>query len=229
MIKISHAAALAAAALAAALAGPALAQTAQPAAPDSTSDGAVPTAPSPLEPDAAAPTTLTVIPDEVVRGETAPVITVPGIAVGTITLEPGPGSNGSVSVSAALDAATKSGFLGQILSGRPYTVFVPSNGALDGVPQDRLAEIFEEPDRTAQVIQGYVIEGNFDTDAVLAMARDAGGEATVTSLEGTPIVIAAEGDELTVNGARVVVPNLGYAGLVAHIIDGAFLPGEPAQ
>ena len=216
-----------AACLATSLAGVLHAQTSLPSEP--APEAAVPTAPSPLEPEDAAETTLTVIPEEVVRGETAPVITVPGIAVGTITLEPGPGTEDSVSVSAALDAAIKSGFLGQILSGRPYTIFVPSNDALDGVPQDALAQVFDDPDELAATIQGYVIEGNVDTTAAQALARDAGGEVTVTSLEGTPIVIAIDGDALTINGARVVVPNLGYAGLVAHVIDGAFLPGRPAQ
>jgi hypothetical protein len=218
MIKLSRAAAC----FAAAMAGPALAQNAQPA-------DAVPTAPSPLEPDAAAPVTLTVIPEEVVRGETAPVITVPGIAVGTVRLEAGPGSGDSVSVGAALDAAIKSGVLGQILSGQPYTIFVPSNGALDTVPQDVLADVFDDPDRIAEVIRGYIVEGHVDTDAAFAMAREAGSQITIESISGAPIVIAAEGENLSINGAQVVVPNLGYASLVAHIIDGAFLPGEPAR
>ena len=56
--------------------------------------------------------------------------------------------------------------------------------------------------------------------------EEAGGQVTIPSLDGAPVVVAIDGDALTVNGARVVVPNLGYAGLVAHIIDGAFLPGE---
>lgn len=220
MTKLS----LAAAFLASGLAGAALAQVAEPGMP---ADSVVPTAP--LSPSATTATTLTVIPEEVVRGETAPVITVPSIAIGTVTLEPGPGVEGSVSVSRAMDAAIKSGFLGQILSGRPYTVFVPNNPALEAVPQDALAQVFDDPVQIAQVIQGYVIEGNLDTDAAFALARDAGGQVSVASLDGTPIVIAAEGDMLTINGAQVVVPNLGYAGLVAHIIDGAFLPGQPAQ
>lgn len=173
-------------------------------------------------------TTLTVIPEEVVRGEAAPVITVPGIAVGTITLEPGPGEEGGVSVGAAIEAANASGFLGQILSGQPYTIFVPTDAALGEVPQDALAEVLDDQARIAQVIQGYVIEGNLDTDAAIALAREAGGQVTVPSLDGASIVIAVEGEELTINGARVVVPNLGYASLVAHIIDGAFLPGQPA-
>ena len=218
---------LAAACLACVLAVPALAQTSLPSDPAIESD--VPTAPSPLDPDDAAETLLTVIPDEVVRGETAPVIEVPGIAVGTITLESGPGAEGSVSIGAAMDAAIKSGFLGQILSGRPYTIFVPSNAALDAAPQDALAQVFEDPDRISEVMQGYVIEGKVDTDAAFALARDGGGSVTVESLQGTPIVIAAEGDALTINGASVVVPNLGYAGIVAHIIDGAFLPGQAVR
>lgn len=213
---------LAAASLALGLADPALAQDAQ----EGDADPAL--ANEAQEGDDAA-TTLTVIPEEVVRGETAPVITVPGIAVGTITLEPGPGAEGSVSVGTAMDAAITSGFLGQLLSGRPYTIFVPSNAALDAVPQDALAQVLDDPTRVAQVIQGYVIEGNVDTDAAIALAREAGGQVSVPSVEGTPIVIAVEGDDLTVNGARVLVPNLGYASIVAHIIDGAFLPGQPAQ
>lgn len=213
--------------LVAAMALPALAQTTPPAAP---SGGDIsPTSSARKVPESGNPTTLTTIPDDVVSGETAPVITVPGIAVGTVTLEPGPGGEGSVSIGTAMDAAVKSGFLGQILSGQPYTIFVPSNAAFEAVPQDTLGEVTEDPDRLTEVIQGYVIDGNVDTDAALAMAREAGGEVTVESLEGTPIVIAAEGDELTINGAQVVVPNLGYAGIVAHIIDGAFLPGEPAR
>lgn len=220
MIRLS----LAAACLASGLSGAALAQD--------TLDGddAGPTDLSNEEQEGDdAPTTLTVIPEEVVRGEAAPVITVPGIAVGTINLESGPGDEGSVSVGAALEAANRSGFLGQILSGQPYTVFVPTNAALDAVPQDALAQVVDDQDQIAQVIQAYVIKGNLDTDALLALAEEGGGQATVESLDGAPVVVAVEGEELTINGSRVVVPNLGYAGIVAHIIDGAFLPGEPAE
>ena len=224
MIKLT----LAAAILASGAAGLAHAQTAATSS-DGDGTGPVPVAPSPLDPENAAETTLTVIPEAVVRGETAPVVTVPGIAVGTVTLEAGPGAEGSVSVAAAMDAAIKSGFLGQLLSGRPYTVFMPTNGALDGVPQDALVQAFADPDGLTQVIQAYVIEGQVDTDAALALTREGGGQATVEALDGSPIVIAAEGDALTINGASVVVPNIGYAGLVAHIIDGAFLPGQMAQ
>jgi len=207
---------MAAIALAAGLAAPAVAQ-----------DDAEPPVPRP-EIDESTPTTLTVIPEEVVRGEVAPVITVPSIAAGTVTLEAGPGAEGNVSVGAAMEAANGSGFLGELLSGRPYTIFLPTDAALDAVPQDALAQVLDDPAALAEVIQGYVVEGNLDTDAVLALAREAGGEASLTSLAGTPIVVAVDGDDLTVNGARVVVPNLGYAGLVGHIIDGAFLPGQPA-
>ena len=212
--------------LAAGLSGHAQAQATAPAA--GAGADVVPTAPSEQTPGMSTATALTIVPEELVRGETAPVLTVPGIAIGTVSLEPGPGVEGAVSVSAAMDAAIKSGFLGQILSGRPYTIFMPSNAALEAVPQDALAAVFEDPDRMSEVMQGYVIEGNVDTDAAIALAREGGGQVSVESVAGSPIVIAVEGDALTVNGARVIVPNLGYAGLVTHIIDGAFLPGQPA-
>ena len=180
---------LAAAALAGGLAAPALAQ-----------DDAESPTPTP-EIDESTPTTLTVIPDEVIRGEVAPTITVPAIAVGTVTLEPGPGAEGTVSVGAVMEAAVTSGFLGELLTGRPYTIFMPTTAALAAVPEDALAEVTGDPAALSEVIQGYVVEGTFDTDAALALAREGGGEATVTSLTGTPIVLAAEGDDLTVNGA----------------------------
>jgi hypothetical protein len=190
-------------------------------------DDAEPAVPVP-EIDESTPTTLTVIPDEVVRGEVAPLITVPSIAVGTVNLTAGPGEEGSVSVGGALEASVTSGLLGEILSGRPYTIFMPTNDALAQVPQDALAQLLDDPVRLAEVIKGYVVEGNIDTDAALALTREGGGEATMTSLGGSPVVVAAEEGALTVNGAQVLVPNLGYAGLVVHIIDGAILPGQPA-
>lgn len=184
---------------------------------------------APVEAPVVAPAAPVAPAEDVQRPDVAPVVPVPNIAVGTVLIEPGPGTPGADSVSGAIDASIKSGFLGQLLQGQPYTVFIPTNDALAAVPQGPLVALQGNPDELAQVVQGYTLDGNLDSDALIALAREGGGSATLESLQGTPIIVSVEGDELTINGAKVAASNFSYAGLIMHVIDGAFLPGGAAR
>ncbi len=128
-------------------------------------------------------------------------------------------------VQTAIDAATTAGLLETLTSGEAYTAFVPTNEAIESV-QDAATDILADQEQTAQLIQGYVIEGNVLAADAIALVNDGGGTASVDSLAGTPINLALDGETLTVNGAPVTTPDLQLGNVTVHVIDGVYLPTE---
>ena len=134
-------------------------------------------------------------------------------------------------ISNAVDAAQTAGVLETLVSGEPVTVFVPTNDALAAAPQDALSDLTSDPERLAEVIQGYAVEGTVMAADAMSMAEDAGGSTTVDSLGGGTLTIMVEGDSVMVGPsedamATVVTPDLQLGTVTIHVIDTAFLPGE---
>ena len=128
-------------------------------------------------------------------------------------------------VSMSVDAATKAGLAETLTSGEAYTVFVPTNEALGGVPKDALDGIMADEEKLKSVITYYAIPGN-------VMAADAAAmtEATkVKTLNGDELTIQAVDGKVTITGsgggtATVVQPDMKVGNVVLHVIDGAPLP-----
>lgn len=131
-----------------------------------------------------------------------------------------------VSVDAAVDAAVAAGLVETLLSGDPYTVFLPTTAALAGAPGDSVPNLLGgDPAELSRVIQGYVLPGTVRASDAMSMVEEGGGEATAETLAGTSITLGAADGSVTVNGAAVIAPNLSYGPLTVHVIDGVYLPG----
>ena len=134
-------------------------------------------------------------------------------------------------ISTAVEAAETAGVLETLLSGGEVTVFVPTNDALTAAPQDALSEILSDPERLAQVIQGYAVEGTVMAADVMQMASDGGGTTEVDTMSGDTLTISVEGESVMVKGigdtmATVVTPDLQFGNVTVHVIDAAVLPNE---
>ena len=134
-------------------------------------------------------------------------------------------------ISAAVEAAQAAGVLDTLLQGGEVTVFVPTNDALAAAPQDALNEIVSNPERLAQVIQGYAVEGTVMAADVTQMATDAGGSTMVTTMGGNDLEISVMDGQVMVKGigdttATVVTPDLQFGNITIHVIDAAVLPNE---
>ena len=130
-------------------------------------------------------------------------------------------------VSMSVDAATSAGLAETLTSGEAYTVFVPTNEALQALPQDALGGVTGDAERLKSVITYYAIPGN-------VMAADAAAmtEATkVTTLNGQELTIQAVDGKVTITGAgggtaTVVQPDIKVGNVILHVVDGAPLPAS---
>lgn len=126
---------------------------------------------------------------------------------------------------AAVEAATAAGVVETLASGDAYTVFIPTNTAIEAVATSEAATtVMADQAAFATLIQGYAIPGTVLAADAVTLVTDGGGTATVDSLAGTPIELGGTAEALTVNGATVTTPDLAIGNVTVHIIDTAFLP-----
>ena len=119
-----------------------------------------------------------------------------------------------------LAAAVEAAGLTEVANGTgPYTFFAPSNAAFDKIPTNVLDSILADTDMLTSILTFHVIQGQALTAADLAAA----GEET--SVEGSPLTFALDGDTLMVNGsAAVVCADIPVANGIVHIIDSVLQP-----
>ena len=137
------------------------------------------------------------------------------------------GAQDMSAVSMSVDAATSAGLAETLTSGEAYTVFVPTNDALNALPKDALGGITGDADKLKSVITYYAIPGN-------VMAADAAAmtEATkVKTLNGAELTIQAVDGKVTITGsgggtATVVQPDIKVGNVILHVVDGAPLPAS---
>ena len=114
----------------------------------------------------------------------------------------------------ALDASRLEGLL---TGSGPYTVFAPTDEAFSRLPLGTLAELFEDPKgNLAEILLYHVAPGEYP----------ASEDATIATVQGSPIVLDATGEGMTVNGAKVVRADIPAANGVIHAIDAVLLPPE---
>ncbi len=107
--------------------------------------------------------------------------------------------------------------LSNTLSGAgPFTVFAPDNAAFDALPQEQLDALAANPNLLRQVLNYHVTAGELTT-AELTTTQ-------VNSLEGSTLDIVVSGDTVTVNGAKVVDPNLLASNGVVQGINAVLIP-----
>lgn len=103
----------------------------------------------------------------------------------------------------------------------PYTVFAPTNEAFAALPattRERLLDA-KNTQELADLLTYHVIEGEARTGGLE-------GGLTLTTLQGGPLAITTRDDDLMVNHARVVTPNLVAQNGVVHAIDTVLRPGS---
>ena len=133
-----------------------------------------------------------------------------------------------------LVAAVKAAGLVDTLNGPgPFTVFAPTNEAFAMLPDGTVATLLKPENKAmlTKVLTYHVVAGNMDSKALMAAIAAGGGKATLTTVEGAPLVAMmgapgtitltdAKGDVATVTIADVYQSNG-----VIHVIDHVLLPG----
>lgn len=108
----------------------------------------------------------------------------------------------------------QAGLLPTIRDGGPFTVFAPVEDAFAAVDPDALRSIAHDKEQLTRVLTLHVVPGEFTSEDLIAMEG-----STLTTVEGGELRIEVDGDEVTVGGALVAVPDIRATNGVIHAVD----------
>ena len=99
----------------------------------------------------------------------------------------------------------------------PFTLFAPSNDALEKGDPDRRAAIVADPERLKKMLLGHVVAGQFS-------ASELEESSTVENLAGRALKVKDREGRLFVGNRRVLVADVPATNGVIHVMKEAFLP-----
>jgi uncharacterized surface protein with fasciclin (FAS1) repeats len=131
-----------------------------------------------------------------------------------------------------LVAAVKAAGLVDTLSGAgPFTVFAPTNAAFAKLPAGTVDKLVEPDmkDQLTKVLTYHVVAGRLTASKIAAKIRMGHGSATLTTVEGEPLVAKMQGRWLVLtdaqgNMSRVTIPNVMQSNGVIHVVDAVLMP-----
>ncbi|QJP33582.1 fasciclin domain-containing protein [Nonlabens sp. Ci31] len=131
-----------------------------------------------------------------------------------------------------LVAAVKAADLVKVLSGEgPFTVFAPTNGAFDKLPEGTVPTLLKPENKAALtgVLTYHVIAGKFNATDVIELIRKNDGKATVKTVAGSEITLSLQDGKVIItdaNGgmATVTIADVNQSNGVIHVIDMVLLP-----
>ena len=101
----------------------------------------------------------------------------------------------------------------------PYTVFAPTDEAFAKVPKDVLDGLAKDKVKLAEVLKYHVLTSKWTTDDI-KLVKQTG------TAQGKSVTFGAAGGTLTVNGAKIVKPNIDCTNGMVHVIDTVLLPPQ---
>lgn len=106
----------------------------------------------------------------------------------------------------------------------PFTVFAPTDDAFQAFLTDNnltAADLLADPD-LASILTYHVLPQEVSSSNALSVAASAAN--TVTTVNGETLALVTAGDDLYINGAKVVVTDVTAENGVIHAIDKVLLP-----
>jgi transforming growth factor-beta-induced protein len=116
--------------------------------------------------------------------------------------------------------AVKAADLVGTLSGKgPFTVFAPTDEAFAKLGKDTLADLLkpENKAKLTAILTYHVVAGNLPAGKVTAQKE-------LTTVQGAPLQVAVQANQVTIGGAQVVKADVMAANGVIHVIDAVLLP-----
>ena len=101
----------------------------------------------------------------------------------------------------------------------PYTVFAPTDEAFAKVPADVLAGLGKDKAKLQEVLKYHVLTSKWTTDDI-KLVKQTG------TAQGKAVTFGSTGGTLTVNGAKIVKPNVDCTNGMIHVIDAVLLPPQ---
>jgi uncharacterized surface protein with fasciclin (FAS1) repeats len=97
-------------------------------------------------------------------------------------------------VHSTLVAELRAAGLADTLKGKgPYTVFAPTNEAYAALPHGTVASLLLNRAAAAKSVGYLVVKGRYDSQALLKLINENGGEAKLVTLEGGSLVATLNG------------------------------------
>jgi len=118
-----------------------------------------------------------------------------------------------------LVAAVVAAGLAETLSGAgPFTVFAPTNEAFAKLPAGTVEELIkpENKEKLAAILTYHVVSGK-------ALSSDLSDGQLIKTVNGQEVTVSV-GDNVKVDGAVVIAPNLEASNGVIHVIDSVIMP-----
>ena len=116
-----------------------------------------------------------------------------------------------------LVAAVQAAGLGATLSGPgPFTVFAPTDEAFAELPAGTIQGLLKDIPKLTQILTFHVVPGKL-------MAADVVKLTSAKTVQGQNVTIASS-NGVTINGAKVITPNVEADNGVIHVIDTVVLP-----
>ncbi|MBB4689073.1 fasciclin domain-containing protein [Amycolatopsis jiangsuensis] len=120
-----------------------------------------------------------------------------------------------------LVAAVKATSLVDTLNSQPaITVFAPADAAFDELGDAKFNELAKAPDQLAPILQYHVLGKRYD-----AKGLSAAGSVDSLNTAGGPVKIEGSGENMTVNGAKVLCGNIPTKNATVFVIDKVLTPG----
>ena len=101
----------------------------------------------------------------------------------------------------------------------PYTVFAPTDEAFAKVPQDVLAGLAKDKAKLQEVLKYHVLTSKWTTGD-MKLVKQTG------TVQGKPVTFGVVGGTPTVNGAKVIKPNVDCTNGMIQVIDAVLLPPQ---
>ncbi|MEV1177300.1 fasciclin domain-containing protein [Nonomuraea sp. NPDC049784] len=114
------------------------------------------------------------------------------------------------------DAVKKAGLEEKLNSAKDITVFAPDNKAFDAIPKEIRDKLMADKDVLAKLVKYHVVEGK------KAPADLAG--ATLKTMQGRELSVKGSGEDLTINGAKIVCGDVHTSNAVVYVVDKVLKP-----
>ena len=130
-------------------------------------------------------------------------------------------------------AVAQAGLVDTLSSPGPFTVFAPTDEAFGLLPAGTVDALMADSAQAqlTQILTYHVVSGAVDAETLVGMIEEAGGELTLTTVEGSPLVatvdngIVALRDEIG-GVSYVTQTDVTQSNGIIHVINGVLVP-EP--
>lgn len=135
-------------------------------------------------------------------------------------------------VHTTLVAAVKAaGLVGTLQGDGPFTVFAPTNGAFNKLPEGTVETLLKPSNKTTltNILTYHVLSGKFDSTTLVNTIKANGGKVNLPTVSGGTLTAMIKGDKVMLkdeNGGISTITAVDLEGTngVIHIIDTVVLP-----